>query len=623
MAKKRHSHKKQGLKPATHEKKLVKAEKEKDLKEMAKLDNLPEEAKKKLQEIKGKIEKFKTKALEKFDKYIMGIALLPPSKDPKLKDKINVMVLIDDSDSKKMSKYELKTKLSKIIDVMAKEVDKNIQTDTIIMTELWQSCFDAKYELLQMIALSAPVHDRGMLAAIKISEVHKNMVLKKFEKYIVCYVLAGSVVQGKATPKSDIDVFIVIDDTDVKKMTRAELKDKLRAIIIGMGIDAGRMTGIENKINIQVYILTDFWDNVKEANPIIFTFLRDGIPFYDRGIFMPWKQLLKMGKVRPSPEAIDMYMHSGDQMIQRVKFRIRDLGMEDLFYAILTPSQAALMMYGISPPTPKETPSLIEEIFVKKEKMLEPEYVKIIEKNIQLRKDLEHGDRKELTGKELDEFLTGAEKYLKRLKKLFSQIEKRKEEETVLHTYEHIITIIRDVMKIEGCIDKVTDKSLITCFETELIKKGKVPEKFGRIIKSIVKAKADYDAKKLTKTEIQQTIKQGRELTKYLIEHIQRKRGRELEKAKIRVKHGDKFGEVILLGDHAFIIHDIDHEEKEISVGEITKEGALINVRSSNLNELEKALTKLEIPPKIFVKEKLLGDLKKVFGKDVQILINY
>ena len=48
-------------------------------------------------------------------------------------------------------------------------------------------------------------------------------------------------------------------------------------------------------------------------------------------------------------------------------------------------------------------------------------------------------------------------------------------------------------------------------------------------------------------------------------ERKQRKRGRELERTKIRVKHGSKYGEIILLGDYAFIIHDIDHEEKEIS----------------------------------------------------------
>jgi uncharacterized protein (UPF0332 family)/predicted nucleotidyltransferase len=586
------------------------------------MDALPEEAKKRLEEIKEKLEIFKKKVMDKFDKYIMGIALLPPSKDPKDKDRINVLVLVDDADSQKMSKYELKDKLLKIIDSIALEVDKNILPDPILLSELWQTCYDGKYELLQEIAMSAPVYDNGMLAAIKISEIHKNMVIKKFEKYIVCYVLAGSIVQGKATAKSDIDVFLVIDDTDVKKMTRAELKDKLRAIIIGMGIDAGKMTGIENKINIQVYILTDFWEYIKEASPVIFTFLRDGIPLYDRGIFMPWKQLLKMGKIKPSPEAIDMFMHTGDQMIERVKFRIKELGMEDLFYAILTPSQAALMMYGVPPPTPKETPSVLEEVFVQKGKMLEQEYVDILKRQIQIRKDLEHGDRKELTGKELDTFLDDAEKFLKRLKSLFSQIEKKKEEENVVQTYEHAVTIVRDVLKIEGLLDKSAEKTVVPAFES-LVKKGLVPEKYMRMLKELADAKADYEAGKLTTNEIHASLKNGRELIKYLIEYVQRKRGRELEKAKIRIKHGATYGEVILLGNEAFIIHDIDHEEKEISRAEITEDGSFQNVRPSSMEELEHSLTRLEIMPKVFVKERIFENLKNIFGKDVEILLNY
>ena len=296
---------------------------------------LPKDVQEKLEAIKSKLEKFHKKILEKFDKYIVGVALMPPPKPEELqqlqqlqnpqmpapavppapapedKDKIHVLVLVDDSDSKTMSKIELKDKLTAIIISIGKEIDPNITPQTLILSELWQNCFDAKYELLQLIALSAPIYDTGMLQAIKIAEVHKTMVLKKFEKYIVSYVLAGSLVQGKATPTSDIDVWIVIDDTDVKRMTRVELKDKLRAIIIGMGIEAGELTGIKNKINIQVYILTDFWDSLKEANPVIFTLLRDGVPFYDRGIFMPWKQLLKMGKIKPSAEAIDIFMGSG------------------------------------------------------------------------------------------------------------------------------------------------------------------------------------------------------------------------------------------------------------------------------------------------------------------------
>jgi len=586
---------------------------------------LPKDAQKKLKAIKSKLDKFQKTVLKKFENYIIGIALLPPKKpekDEKPSEQINVLILVDDSDSKKMSKDELKTKLSSIIEEMAKGVDKNLTPQTIILSELWQSCYDAKYELLELIAMSAPVYDTGMLSAIKIAEIHKSMVIKKFEKYIVSYVLAGSLVQGKSTPESDIDVFIVVDDTDVKKMTRAELKDKLRAIIITMGMEAGEITGIKNKLNIQVYILTDFWDNIKEANPIIFTFLRDGVPFYDRGIFMPWKQLLKMGKIKPSGEAIDMYMNSGEQMLKHVKSKIRDLGMEDTFWAILTPSQAALMLYGVPPPTPKETPELMRHLFVKKEKMLEEKYVKILENNIQVRKDLEHGKEKELSGKDVDVLLNNAEKYLKRIKKLFSQIEKIREEESMLHVYDTVLTVIRDILKLEG-IEKASDSEIVKIFENEVISKGKIPAKFLRILHSIMKAKKDYDNKKLTKAEVEKVKKSSQEFIRFMVEYIQRKRGMEIEKTKVRVKYGDKYGEVLLLGKKAYIIHDIDQEEKRITKAEIMPNGSLRKITKSSLEELEKELSKIEILSKVFIKEPIFEDMKKIFGKNVEILINY
>ncbi|MFA5796810.1 MAG: nucleotidyltransferase domain-containing protein [Candidatus Woesearchaeota archaeon] len=592
---------------------------------------IPEEARKKLEAIKTKLDQFQKKVLEKFEDYVLGITLLPPPKPeldeagkeiPVDKNKIYLLILVDDSDSKKMSKEELKEKLSAIITAMATEVDSNLAVETLLLTELWQSCYDAKYDYLQAIAMSMPLYDKGMIAAIRISEVHKTMVLKKFEKYIVAYVLAGSIVQGRSTPKSDIDVYIVIDDTDVKKMTRAELKDKLRAIIIGMGIDAGKMTGIENKINIQVYILTDFWDSVKEANPVIFTFLRDGVPFYDRGIFMPWKQLLQMGRVKPSPESIDMFMHSGDQILERVQYKLTEIATEDFFWATLTPTQAAIMLYGLPPPTPKETPAMVNDLFVKKEKMLEPEYVAIIERILKMRKDIEHGDKKIVSGKEIDSLIDDSKKYLKRINELFKQIEKLKEEETVVHNYESVVTIVRDILRLEG-VEKVSDTDIIKIFESEIVHKGLIPEKFLRTLKELVKAKKDYDAKKLGKTEVYEINKNARELIRFLVEYVQRKRGRELERVKIRVKHGNKFGEVILLDKLAFIIHDIDNEEKEITKATMTSEGNFTNIVASSLEELEQAIAKIEIPEKAFIKEVIFEHLKSIFGKDVEILVNY
>ena len=611
---------------------------------------LPEETMKKLGGIKKSLDKFRDRLLKKFDKYVIGITILPPqprqqaqaNPEPQAgqhvtlqpqanpeppavpvppSDQINAVVLVDDTDSRKMSKPELKNKLASIILQTAKDVDEKILAQTVILSELWQNCYDGKFDLLRSIAYSAPFFDKGMLAAVKIAEIHKEMVLKKFERYIVSYVLAGSLIQGRSTSKSDIDVFIVVDDTDVKRMTRAELKDKLRAIIIGMGIEAGEATGIKNKLNVQVYILTDFWDSVKEANPIIFTFLRDGVPLYDRGTFMPWKQLLQMGRIKPSSEAIDLYMSSGDQLISRVKLKLKDIGMEDTFWAIITPTQAAIMLYGIPPPTPKETPAVMREIFVKREKLIEEEYVKILERNIETRKVLEHGDKKEITGAEVDKLLADSDRYLKRLNKLFKEIQKIKEEESVIRTYDGVVTTIRDVLRLEG-VEKVSDVELIGTFEDELISKSKVPARFLRVLNEIVKAKNDYDEGKLTKAEVERVKKDSGMLTKFLVEYVQRKRGKELEKAKIRVKHGKRFGEVLLIGNEVFIIHDVDNKEKEISKGTLSENGSIRGIHRSSAEELEKVLATVEIPPRVFIKEKIFEDLRKIFGKDVEILVN-
>ena len=587
---------------------------------------IPPEAKEKLEKIKKKLEKFKDKLLKKFEKYITGVALMPPPKPEEGKkpdtSKINVLVLVDDSDSMNLNKMELREKIEKAVVKIAGGVDKNIVPQTLIHTELWQSCYDAKHDILQMIAMSAPIHDNGMLAAVKISEIHKTMVLKKFEKYIISYVLSGSLVRGEATEKSDIDVMIIIDDTDVKKMTRAELKDKLRAIIIGMGIEAGEMTGIRNKLNIQVYILTDFWDSLKEANPVIFTLLRDGVPFYDRGMFMPWKQMLKMGKIKPSQEAIDMFMSSGDQMLKRVHLKLKEIGMEDTYYAILTPSQAALMLFGMPPPAPRETAKLMREIFVKKEALLEEEYVKILERNINIRKDLEHGTKEKLSGKEIDKVLSDAEKYIKRINKLFLQIQTTKDNEGVVHIYDTAVTVVRDVLRMEN-VDSVDNNELLKVFQSEIVQKGTIPEKYFRYFKQITKAKLDFDSGKLTKSEVEKVRRESNEFTKFMVEFMQRKRGRELERARIRVKHGKKFGEVLLLDDMAYIIHDLDNQDKEITKAKVKPDGSLDKVEKSSLEELEKVLAKSNIPPKVFIKEPIFENLKEVFGKDVEILVNY
>ena len=79
--------------------------------------------------------------------------------------------------------------------------------------------------------------------------------------------------------------------------------------------------------------------------------------------------LVNGGKIKPSPEAIDMMMSSGEQMLQRVELRIKEIGREDIFYELLMPTQAAIMLYGMAHPTPKEAPKILREILIKNEKI--------------------------------------------------------------------------------------------------------------------------------------------------------------------------------------------------------------------------------------------------------------
>ena len=106
--------------------------------------------------------------------------------------------------------------------------------------------------------------------------------------------------------------------------------------------------------------------------------------------------------------------------------------------------------------------------------------------------------------------------FTKRIKRLFTQIEKIKEEGDMVKIYETIVTIIRDVLRTEG-IERVGDEEVVKVFEDELISQGKIPAKFLRILNEIIKAKKDYDDKKLTKMEVDKVKKDSKEFIKFLV----------------------------------------------------------------------------------------------------------
>ena len=585
------------------------------------------ELQKKFEQIKTKIDKLKQEITKKH-KEIIGISLLPNisplrfssymdsgiKKEEKLeeenKEKINLLVLVDDQDKKEM--FEIKHKITKSVQDIAKEIDSNFLIKVKLIFEIKEDCFDGRNEFLQLISLSAIFYDPvEFLAAIKVSEIHKNMVIKKFDKYIFSYIAAGSLFRGDKK-SNDIDVYIIVDDTDVKRMSRYELKERLRGIILSYGAEASRIAGVKKQFHVQTYILTDFWEAVKDAHPVMFTFIRDGVPLYDRGMFMPWRLLLKMGRIRPSPEAIDMQMDVGEKMLDRTRFKLLSVVGEDLYYAILNPAQAALMLYGVNPPTPKETIELMREIFVKKEKLLTESNIKLLEDVRKFYKDIEHGKLKEVSGKQIDDFLNKSKDYLKSIRKLFDTLQVKKDRENVDNLYESCNALIKDLLQtynIGGDIDKGF---------RQMISRNEIPRRYMEIYNRVKEAKS----KKLSKAENDKTAREARIFLKFIAEFIQRKREYELERVRLRVKYGNRYGDVYIFGNDIFVIEDIDAKEKAVSRATM-KDGRLNDIQKSSLEEFEKFTKDVKIHSKVFIKEKLIEDLKGIFGKDIEIMVGY
>ena len=95
--------------------------------------------------------------------------------------------------------------------------------------------------------------------------------------------------------------------------------------------------------------------------------------------FEPIEARYDLAVEKPSPEAIDMNMDLGERLLERTKAKLIGIVGEDLYYAALNPAQAALMLYGVAPPAPRETAEIMRNVFVKKEKLLEEVDAKLLE----------------------------------------------------------------------------------------------------------------------------------------------------------------------------------------------------------------------------------------------------
>lgn len=570
---------------------------------MAPQDPKVKEAMEQFEKVKAKLEVFKKAAVKKYA-FTVAIGLLPANayqmfeEDEGLAKEVidtkplHLLYVVPEDEYKNIPK--IKPELIKLI----KDTEENIWLHLKTPVDLFGYGLDSKFDMLDAVSASYPIHDNGFLGALRVASIHKSLVLRKFEKYVASYVLGGSLVRGTAGKDSDVDVFVVIDDTDVKRMPRMELLEKLRGIILDYIREATALAGVQNILNVQVWLLTDFWQRVKDAEPVAFTFIRDGIPLWDRGTFIPWKLLLLTGRIKPSPEAVDTYMKQGDQTEEFVKRRLMDT-MVDIFWGVVTPTQAMMMLAGEAPPVPKTIVDDVRKVFVEKEKIMSLDNLKTLEKTVKMYKDYEHGKLKEISGKEIDLLLKEALEYQKMLKELRKKIEKKMQQKSTSELTEEMFKLLRTMF------GEKSENDLIKEFEAKLVKKGKIPPKFSKIIRSVEEHKKKVNSGKIESRDFEGFKRDLIELNRNLVEYAQRADLVVAEKGAMQITfENNRKAELVLLGNVNFIIEN--NQIRKIA------DGKFVN---STKEEFEKALSENKGKLTTKISGEVFEVLKKEFGK--------
>ncbi len=512
---------------------------------------------------------------------------------PEMKDKIKdmIIVVVNDLAYKKKFHYE------KFGD----------EVNFLPLSGMWQALYDGKYGLVEDLIKSEIIYDYGILKVLAKVFALRNKVINKFatgkRNYIVSMIFFGSWARGEAKKDSDIDVAFIIDDTDVKRMTREEVRMRIFRMI------AGDAAEIDPNFNIQVYVLTSFWESLRDAHPVMFTLLRDGVPIYDQGLFMPWKILLKTGKIKPTPETVENFLKSSEMLRKSVKKDLKEMVIERLYYSILNLAQAALMFYGVSPPIHSKTPQLIEEHFVK-QGLLDKKYARWIQEIVKIRKSIEHGGKEEITGKDVDDWMEKSKEIERVIKELIDKLTEKVVKDKMNKVEELINTTLDELFRILE-VEEKGDKMKIL---SDLVSMGKVPESFLEFIESFESMKK----RRVLYEEANRVERDAEVVCKFVLSFVESLRGKELLKRRVRVKYDNKTGEIWFFSNKVFIIKDISEPEK-IFVAPYNN-GKIGKLKESSIEEFKGAKKTVEIGKEYVVNEETLKSIENIFGKGCKVI---
>jgi len=240
-------------------------------------------------------------------------------------------------------------------------------------------------------------------------------VYKKFNEMVKSIVLFGSSAKKLSTSTSDIDIILIIDDVSIKWDQELVVwyRDNLGDII--------KANPYKRSLHINTVKLSTWWSDLIRGDPIIVNILRYGDPLIDTGgFFTPLQVLLKQGKIKSTPESIYTLLQRAPTHLSRTRGSLLS-AIDRLYWAMVDSAHAALIAAKISPPSPEHISEILYENFVKT-KLIKSDYVDDYRNLHLIAKDIVHGKRIQVSGKEIDEWIIKTDNFVRQMAELVDKL---------------------------------------------------------------------------------------------------------------------------------------------------------------------------------------------------------
>ena len=195
--------------------------------------------------------------------------------------------------------------------------------------------------------------------------------------------------------------------------------DDLNNIVLDQTVEEVRMSASEMAytntlpIKCKTLLASVFWQEFKARDDSALELARESLVIHDNGFFAPLQDLLVTGKVRPSKESVNIYFMKAERSMKTSSQKV-SRAIIDLYWAVTDAAHAAVMVAGITPPSPKDLAETLKKELIARN-LLHRRCGEIVDRIYSVAKKIMHREVFDISGKEFDLYLADADFFIKEI----------------------------------------------------------------------------------------------------------------------------------------------------------------------------------------------------------------